>query len=108
MKQLVMSVFCATLLGFGMLGTSQAAGGDPVAGKAKADTCLGCHGVRSYTNVYPTYNVPKLGGQHPDYIIAALKAYKAGDRAHSTMQAQASSMSDQDMADIAAYFASIQ
>jgi cytochrome c553 len=52
--------------------------------------------------------VPKLGGQHPDYIIAALKAYKAGERDHPTMQAQASTLSDQDMADVAAYFASIK
>jgi cytochrome c553 len=108
MKQSVISVLCVTLFGFGMLGTCQAAGGDPAVGKTKADTCLGCHGVQSYTNVYPTYNVPKLGGQHPDYIIAALKAYKAGERDHPTMQAQASTLSDQDMADVAAYFASIK
>ena len=57
----------------------------------------------NYTNVYPSYHVPKLGGQHPEYIVAALKAYKSGDRPHSTMHAQAASLSDQDMADIAAY-----
>ena len=78
--------------------------GDPEKGKVLAATCMGCHGVNSYTNVYPTYNVPKLGGQHADYIAAALAAYKNGDRPHSTMHAQAASLSDQQMIDIAAYF----
>jgi cytochrome c553 len=97
-----MSVF---LLGFSVLGAGHAAG-DPRAGEAKAQTCLGCHGLPSYTNVYPTYHVPKLGGQHPEYLVSALKAYKNGDRAHATMQAQASSLSDQDMEDVAAYLSS--
>ena len=95
---------CALMLGFGMLGPCQAEG-DVAAGKTKVETCMGCHGVPSYTNVYPTYHVPKLGGQHADYIVAALKAYKNGEREHETMRAQAASLSDQDMADIAAYLA---
>lgn len=82
--------------------------GNPESGKFKAETCMGCHGVPSYTNVYPTYHVPKLGGQHADYIVAALKAYASGERSHQTMQANAASLSDQDMADIAAYFSSLQ
>lgn len=81
-----------------------AAAGDPVAGKAKSTTCLGCHGIKGYTNVYPTFQVPKLGGQHAAYIVSALKEYKSGARKHPTMQAQASALSEQDMADIAAYF----
>jgi cytochrome c553 len=92
----------ALTLGFAVLGPCQAEG-DVAAGKIKTATCLGCHGVASYTNVYPTYHVPKLGGQHADYIVAALKAYKNGERDHETMRAQAGSLSDQDMADIAAY-----
>ncbi len=83
-------------------GTASAEG-DAAAGKIKAYTCYGCHGIVNYTNVYPSYHVPKLGGQHPEYIVAALKAYKTGDRPHGTMHAQAASLSDQDMADIAAY-----
>ncbi len=63
-------------------------------------------GIPGYHNAYPSYRVPKVGGQHAEYIVAALKAYKAGQRPHKTMQAQASSLSDEDMADIAAYFAS--
>jgi cytochrome c553 len=77
--------------------------GDPAVGRQKAYTCFGCHGVPGYTNAYPTYRVPRLGGQNADYIVAALKEYKSGDRSHKTMHAQASVLSDQDMADIAAY-----
>ncbi len=78
--------------------------GDIEAGRAKAYTCLGCHGVDGYRNAYPSFRVPKLGGQHAAYIVSALKAYKAGDREHTTMQALAGTLSEQDMQDIAAYF----
>jgi len=81
------------------------AAGNPDEGAKKAKTCLGCHGVVGYRNAYPTYHVPRLGGQHADYIVSALKDYKAGNRSHKTMQSQAASLSDQDMLDIAAYFA---
>lgn len=81
--------------------------GDPQAGRDKAATCLGCHGVEGYTNAYPNFRVPKIGGQHPQYIVAALQAYQQGQRPHGTMQAQAQTLSEQDMQDIAAYFASI-
>jgi cytochrome c553 len=84
------------------------AGGDVEAGKQKAETCLGCHGIPSYTNVYPTYHVPRLGGQYSEYIVAALKGYKSGEREHHTMQAQTSGLSEQDMADIGAYFQSLK
>lgn len=83
--------------------TAASADGDAAAGKVKAYTCYGCHGIENYNNAYPTYRVPKLGGQHPEYIVSALQAYKKGDRPHPTMRAQAASLSDQDMADIAAY-----
>ena len=86
------------------MSTSSFAAGDATAGKAKATTCLGCHGIPSYTNVYPTYHVPRLGGQHAQYLVSALNEYKAGKRSHKTMQAQARSLSDQDMEDIAAFF----
>jgi cytochrome c553 len=84
------------------------ADGDSAAGKVKSQTCMGCHGIPNYTNVYPTYHVPRLGGQHAAYIVAALKAYKAGLRDHDTMHANAAGLNEQDMADIAAYFESIQ
>ena len=84
------------------------AAGNVEAGKEKAGTCMGCHGIPSYTNVYPTYHVPRLGGQYSDYIVAALKAYKSGERSHATMRAQAAGLSEEDMADIGAYFESLQ
>ncbi|HET7922623.1 MAG TPA: cytochrome c [Gammaproteobacteria bacterium] len=83
------------------------AAGDPAKGKIESTTCLGCHGIENYVNVYPTYRVPKLAGQHAAYIVQALKEYKSGERDHKTMHAQASSLSEQQMEDIAAYFQSL-
>jgi len=81
--------------------------GNPEAGKDIAYTCLGCHGIEGYRNAYPSYRVPKLGGQKAGYLEIALKGYRAGTRKHPTMAAQATSLSDQDIADVAAYLASI-
>lgn len=78
---------------------------DAERGETIAYTCTGCHGVPGYRNVYPSYHVPKLWGQNADYIEIALQAYRRGSRFHQTMQAQAASLSDQDIADVAAYFA---
>ena len=86
-------------------GPFAAQAGDAKAGATKAYTCLGCHGIPKYNNAYPTYRVPLLGGQHPEYIVAALNGYKSGERKHPTMAAQASGLSETDIADIAAYFA---
>lgn len=81
--------------------------GDPAKGKNKTAMCAGCHGIPGFRTAYPeTYHVPKLGGQNPAYIMSALKAYKLGDRNHETMKAIASSLTDQDMADLAAYYSS--
>jgi cytochrome c553 len=74
-------------------------------GAKLAYTCLGCHGVANYKNSVPTYNVPRLRGQHADYLVLALQAYRNGERSHATMHANASSLDAQDMADIAAYLA---
>ncbi|MBA3582746.1 MAG: c-type cytochrome [Gammaproteobacteria bacterium] len=79
------------------------ANGDAVAGKSKAETCLGCHAQAGYFNVYPSYRVPKLGNQNEAYILDALKEYKSGERSHQTMRANASGWTAQDMADIAAF-----
>ena len=83
----------------------QALQGDAQRGKALSYTCLGCHGVDGYKNAYPNYSVPELEGQHPEYLEAALHGYRDGDRAHITMHSQASTLNDQQIADIAAYFA---
>ena len=80
----------------------------PLPGKDKAETCLGCHAIEGYNNVYPTYRVPKVAGQNADYIISALKAYRNKDRAHETMHANASALTDQDIIDIAKYFESLK
>ncbi|NNF17815.1 MAG: cytochrome c [Gammaproteobacteria bacterium] len=84
------------------------ADGDAQAGEQKAETCIGCHGIAGYKNTYPSFRVPKLRGQHADYIIAALKAYRAQERKHPTMRAQAGPLTDQDIEDIAAYIASLK
>ncbi len=82
-----------------------AVSGDAKRGESLAYTCNGCHAIPNYKNVYPTYSVPKLHGQRPEYLVAALKAYKSGERSHGTMHSQAASMSEQDMADVAVYLA---
>ena len=81
--------------------------GNAAAGKALGYTCLGCHGIEGYRNAYPSYRVPKLGGQKAGYLEIALRGYRAGTRQHPTMEGQAASLSDQDIADVAAYLASI-
>jgi len=88
----------------GTISTVATAAGDPERGAELANTCMGCHGIPGYNNVYPTYRVPKLGGQNAAYLASSLKSYRSGDRAHPTMQAQADLMTDQDIADIAAFF----
>jgi len=79
------------------------AAGNPVDGEKKFYTCYGCHGINNYRNAYPDYSVPKLRHQHAAYLVAALQEYRSGSRPHATMHAQAASLSDQDIEDIAAY-----
>jgi len=68
--------------------------------------CIGCHGIGGYKTAFPAvYSVPKLGGQHAAYIVKALQAYKTGARSHPSMRAIAATLSDKDMADLAAYYA---
>ena len=81
--------------------------GDAQAGRALVYTCGGCHGVTGYKNAYPNYHVPRIVGQNFDYLVAALTAYKKGERAHPTMRAQGESLSEQDINNIAAYLSSL-
>lgn len=81
------------------------AAGNVEDGKKKFYSCTGCHGIAGYKNAYPNYSVPKVGGQNEGYLIAAITAYKTGDRKHPTMRAQAQSLTDQDIADISAFLA---
>lgn len=83
----------------------QAKPGNADAGKAKVFQCQGCHGIPGWKTAFPeVYHVPKLGGQRAAYLVAAMKAYKNGERDFATMRAVVSDLSEQDMADIAAYY----
>jgi len=86
---------------------SAVADGDAERGASIGYSCLGCHGIEGYRNAYPSYRVPKLGGQKASYLINALTGYRDGARPHPTMQAQATSLSDQEIQDVAAYLSGI-
>lgn len=87
------------------MSSSHAAEGHAEAAKTKLSMCIGCHGIPGYRTSYPdVYPVPKLGGQHSEYIVSALTAYRSGERSHPTMRGIAEGLSEQDMADIAAYY----
>lgn len=80
--------------------------GNAALGSQKVAMCQGCHGIPGWRTAYPeVYSVPKIGGQHPAYLVKALQDYKSGARTHPSMRAIASSLTDADMADIAAYYA---
>jgi cytochrome c553 len=79
--------------------------GNPKAAAAKVEMCIGCHGIPGYKASFPeVYRVPMIGGQSAKYIENALNAYKKGDRKHPSMHGIAASLSDQDIADVAAYY----
>jgi cytochrome c553 len=98
MKKVIFSL----VLGFSMLSNANA--GDIEAGKTKAATCAGCHGANG---IGIADSFPNLAGQHADYIVKQLKAFKDGSRPDATMAPMAAGLSDSDMADVAAYFASL-
>ncbi len=80
--------------------------GDATAAKNKVAMCVGCHGIAGYKATFPeVYRVPMIGGQSEQYLVAALNAYKKGDRKHPSMVGIAAGLSDQDIADVAAYYA---
>ncbi len=99
------------LAGVVLAGLAQAAAaadvvGNAKAGSAKVEMCIGCHGIPGYKATFPeVFPVPMIGGQSAAYIESALKAYRKGDRKHPSMRGIASSLSDQDIADVAAYYA---
>jgi cytochrome c553 len=86
---------------------AQGVTGDVQAGHKKAEMCIGCHGIPGYQNSFPEiHKVPMISGQSDKYIVSALTAYKKGDRKHPTMRGIAGSLSEQDMADLGAFYAS--
>ena len=99
------------VLAAGVTGSAAAAAahpGDPAVGRIMVYTCHGCHGIPGYRNAYPNYPVPKIAGQHYQYLVTALNEYRSGDRAHPTMRTQAESLSEADIANIAAYLSSLK
>lgn len=108
MKHPIIKLLAAAAL-IGASGALAAAEGNAAAGAEKNSMCAGCHGIPGYKTAFPeVYAVPKLGGQHAGYIVKALQAYKSGQRTHPSMRAVAATLSDQDMADLAAYYATVQ
>ena len=105
MKNLVRSMIALAAL-LGTMGLSlNASAQDAKAGEKKAAMCIGCHGIPDYKASFPeVYRVPMIAGQSAQYIASALAQYKKGDRKHPTMRAIATSLSEQDMADLAAFY----
>jgi cytochrome c553 len=103
---LIKTAFVAVAaLSVALLSAQAHAEGDATRAKSKNSMCIGCHAIPGYKSSFPSvYSVPKLGGQSAKYIENALQAYKKGERNHPTMKAIADSLSDQDMADLAAYY----
>ena len=96
----LVALFCAGVA------NAQAPAGDPNRGRERVQMCQGCHGIDGWRTAFPeVYHVPKLAGQHAQYLAGALQAYRSGARSHPSMKAIASSLSDQDIADLAAYYA---
>jgi len=98
-------VTAATLATVAFSASAQGITGDAKAGQNKAEMCIGCHGIPGYQNSFPeVHKVPKISGQTDKYIIASLNAYKKGDRKHPTMRGIAGPLTEQDMADLAAFY----
>jgi cytochrome c553 len=102
----MLRILLSAVLAFGTHAAFAQQKGDPdAAHRNKIAMCVGCHGIPGYRTAYPAvYHVPRIAGQQPGYIAAALKAYKAGQRSHPSMRGIAASLSDQDIADLAAYY----
>jgi cytochrome c553 len=98
-------LLCMALIAAPLSSMAQEVKGDAGAGAKKIAMCIGCHGLPGYQSSFPVvYKVPKIAGQNAKYIVAALNGYKSGDRKHPSMRGIAGSLSDQDMADVAAYY----
>ena len=83
----------------------EAKAGDQKAGALKVAMCIGCHNIPGYQSTFPEiYKVPKIAGQSAKYIASALTAYRKGDRRHPTMRSIATSLNDQDILDVAAFY----
>ena len=109
MKKISLAMLAAALVAGSMAVSTAANAQDAKAGEKKVSMCLGCHNIPGYQSSFPEiYKVPKIAGQSAKYIVSALTAYKKGDRRHPSMRAIAASLSDQDMADVAAYYEQLE
>jgi cytochrome c553 len=105
MNKLLTTMFALAVACVTAVSHAQEIKGNAAAGEKKIAMCIGCHGIQGYQASFPeVHKVPMISGQGAKYIVAALSAYKAGDRKHPTMRGIADSLSDQDMADVAAYY----
>ena len=102
----VTTIAALAALAFAGGAMAQAPAGDANRGREKVQMCQGCHGIEGWRTAFPeVYHVPRIAGQHAAYFVKALQAYKSGERNHPSMRGIAGSLSDQDMADLAAYYA---
>ena len=106
MKTTLSPMFAAVVVAVGAALPVQAqVTGDAKAGAGKVAMCIGCHGIIGYQSSFPeVYRVPKIAGQNAKYIAAVLDSYKKGDRKHPSMRAIATTLTDQDIADVAAFY----
>ena len=106
MNKLLTSMFALAVASVTAISVqAQEVKGDAKAAEQKIAMCIGCHGIKGYQASFPeVYRVPMISGQNAKYIVSALNAYKKGERKHPTMRGIADSLSEQDMADLGAYY----
>ena len=109
MKKTSLATLAAVLAASSMAVSTAARAQDAKGGEKKVAMCIGCHNIPGYQASFPEiYKVPKIAGQNAKYIVSALNAYKKGERKHPSMRAIATTLSDQDMADVAAYYEQLE
>ena len=105
MNKLFTTIFAVTVSCVTVASLAQEIKGDAKAGETKNAMCIGCHGIKGYQASFPeVYKVPMISGQSAKYIVNALSAYKKGERKHPTMRSIANSLTDQDIADVSAFY----
>ncbi|VTU40534.1 Cytochrome c4 precursor [Variovorax sp. PBS-H4] len=108
MNKLLSTVFALAVACVTVSVQAQKITGNAENGSKKVAMCVGCHGIIGYQASFPeVHKVPMIAGQSATYIVSALTAYKGGDRKHPTMRAIADSLSEQDIADVAAYYSQL-
>ena len=105
MTKLITTIFAAAVSFVTVMAQAQDIKGDAKVGETKISMCIGCHGIKGYQASFPEiYKVPMISGQGAKYIVSALNAYKKGERKHPSMRGIAQTLTDQDMADLGAYY----